>query len=201
MTFDPTIPAANDLLSQSQSDIQTNFTVSNNCFAIDHVAFNVGVDPGKHKQIYFNANNVPGAPAGNQSIIYTNGTPPVPYHRNSAFLSEMPRVWARLILNGNAVPAWPGNLVPAAGTSYNVARTERFAGDPAGAYTIVFATALPNTNYLVLVTGMSGGNAPIIGLSDVGGYRNTGFVQIKSYNPRTLSLQDNPDINILILGN
>ena len=55
MTFDPAIPGANDLLSDSQSDIQTNFSESNNVMGINHVNFDnslpalaIAADRGKH---------------------------------------------------------------------------------------------------------------------------------------------------------
>lgn len=55
MSFDPNIPGPNDLLSDSQSDIQTNFSESNNIMGVNHVNFNnslpalsVALDRGKH---------------------------------------------------------------------------------------------------------------------------------------------------------
>jgi hypothetical protein len=55
MSFDPAIPGPNDLLSDSQADIQANFSVTNNVMGINHVNFNntipplsVAADQGKH---------------------------------------------------------------------------------------------------------------------------------------------------------
>lgn len=52
MTFNPNIPGANDLISQSQSEIQTNFAQSNTIFDIDHVTFDdaTSADRGKHRK-------------------------------------------------------------------------------------------------------------------------------------------------------
>lgn len=58
MTFNPLIPAATDLLSQSQSDLQTNFNQLNVVMGVDHVNFDnslpagsVAGDRGKHVTI------------------------------------------------------------------------------------------------------------------------------------------------------
>ncbi len=50
MTFNANIPQATDLISQSQSQIQTNFSQSNTAFGVDHTAFDVVSNQGKHKK-------------------------------------------------------------------------------------------------------------------------------------------------------
>jgi hypothetical protein len=50
MTYNPSIPGQNDLISASQSQIQTNFSQANTAFGIDHTAFDVALNQGKHKQ-------------------------------------------------------------------------------------------------------------------------------------------------------
>ena len=49
MTFNPNIPGASDLLSQSQSEIQTNFSSSNTSFGVDHYAFDSVSNNGLHQ--------------------------------------------------------------------------------------------------------------------------------------------------------
>lgn len=51
--YDPTIPAANDILSQSQSDIQNNFSELNTIFDVDHLTWNSNPsgNRGFHRQI------------------------------------------------------------------------------------------------------------------------------------------------------
>lgn len=51
MTYNPNIPAAGDFLSDSQSQIQTNFSTANAAFSRNHVAFPIATDNGKHKFI------------------------------------------------------------------------------------------------------------------------------------------------------
>lgn len=55
MTYDPTIPAASDILSQSQVDIQTNFSELNSLFNRDHFKWNDATSSfrGYHRQITF----------------------------------------------------------------------------------------------------------------------------------------------------
>ena len=48
MSYFPTIPAATDLPSDSQSQIQTNFGTINTAFALNHVALGSGGSQGKH---------------------------------------------------------------------------------------------------------------------------------------------------------
>lgn len=50
MTFNPNIPQPNDLISQSQAQIQTNFSQSDTAFGIDHTAFSTVSNQGKHKK-------------------------------------------------------------------------------------------------------------------------------------------------------
>lgn len=50
MTFNANIPQATDLISASQSQIQTNFSQSNTVFGVDHTAFDVVTNQGKHKK-------------------------------------------------------------------------------------------------------------------------------------------------------
>lgn len=51
MTYNPNIPQATDFISQSQAQIQTNFSQADTAFGIDHTAFSVATDQGKHKKV------------------------------------------------------------------------------------------------------------------------------------------------------
>lgn len=72
MTFDPAIPQATDLLSNSQQDLLDNFSQLNTQFGIDHTAFNTGSGNGDgfHKKVTFPSAPVIAAPAGTKSIVY-----------------------------------------------------------------------------------------------------------------------------------
>ena len=52
MAYDPTIPKATDLLSQSQSDILANFDAINMWVDVDHAGFGSPVE-GKHNKVSF----------------------------------------------------------------------------------------------------------------------------------------------------
>lgn len=71
--YDPSIPGANDILSQSQSDIQNNFSELNTIFDVDHQTWNS--DPsgnrGFHKQITMPAGlGAAPTPISTQGILY-----------------------------------------------------------------------------------------------------------------------------------
>lgn len=51
MTYDPTVPAANQRISVTQEPIQTNFDLANTYFGEDHQSFTAGVDNGKHNKV------------------------------------------------------------------------------------------------------------------------------------------------------
>lgn len=55
MTYDPTIPAANDLISNSQGDIQTNFTQLNTLYDRDHFTWNdaTAANRGYHRKVTY----------------------------------------------------------------------------------------------------------------------------------------------------
>lgn len=74
MPYNANIPLATDLISNSQSDIKTNFTQLNLQFAEDHTAFNTGSGDGDgfHKKITFNVpQGADPSPAGTASQLYT----------------------------------------------------------------------------------------------------------------------------------
>jgi hypothetical protein len=53
--YDPLIPAANELISDSQADIQNNFSELNTLYAVDHQQWNASTSAfrGKHKKMTF----------------------------------------------------------------------------------------------------------------------------------------------------
>lgn len=53
MVYNPQIPKAKDIMSNSQSDMLTNFTQLNTVYGSDHVAFNASANRGKHNKVTF----------------------------------------------------------------------------------------------------------------------------------------------------
>jgi hypothetical protein len=82
MTYDPLIPAANEIISVSQPKILENFTQLNTIFGIDHVEYNnlIAANRGKHTKVTYVQQS--GDPATGPTVteiqIYTKdvaGTP------------------------------------------------------------------------------------------------------------------------------
>lgn len=75
ITYNPSIPQATDLISQSQGQILANFGQLNSQFGVDHTAFNTGSGNGDgfHKKVMF---NVPWAGSttmsGTQVLFYSS---------------------------------------------------------------------------------------------------------------------------------
>lgn len=71
MTFNASIPQPNDLISQSQAQIQTNFSQSNTAFGIDHTAFDVVSNQGKHKKSTYVEQAANPATSANEVAVYS----------------------------------------------------------------------------------------------------------------------------------
>lgn len=87
MSYTPGLPTANQSFKETQGPINTNFTVANTAFGVDHVNFQTVTNQGNHHQITFDANNVPGAVTVDpKSIIFTKNNAaghPYPFFLNS----------------------------------------------------------------------------------------------------------------------
>jgi hypothetical protein len=72
MTYNPNIPQATDLISNSQPQILANFNQLNVQFGVDHQAFNTGSGngDGTHKQITFDNAPTEPTPSGTISNIF-----------------------------------------------------------------------------------------------------------------------------------
>lgn len=76
MTYNPAIPGASDIISQSQAQIQTNFSQADTIFTINHGAFDAATvaDRGKHRKVDFFKIAAPGAIA-NEAVLYAKAGP------------------------------------------------------------------------------------------------------------------------------
>lgn len=174
MTFSPTIPAANDLLSTSQGDIQTNFSQSNSIFGVNHVNFDnslpvVGTlgylttlaDEGKHTIIQTKMiNDATAAPTAgtNEGVFYvketSSGGRQEPFYRypNAAAAGN------HLIMQLSYIKAWVrfNGSTLAITDSFNVTSVTRPGGVPSGSWNINFTEDLANTDYLVFPIASNG---------------------------------------------
>ncbi len=206
MTFDPTIPQPNDLLSQSQADLQTNFTQSNVIFGLDHVNFDnslpligtlgyltVPADEGKHTIIHNKmilAATAAPATAANEGAIYAKevaGGGRVEYfyrYPNSGPIMQLSAIKAWCVFNGTL--ATPIAIID----GYNVTNVTKTG---TGLYTLNFTTNLSNTTYGVLIVG-AGTLARTTATA-----LNT--VSINTRNASSGLSTDDSRISVLIIGN
>lgn len=149
MTFNPAIPAATDLISQSQAQIQTNFSQADTAFAVDHTAFSVLANQGQHKQVSLIAPISNPNQAGNIASVYTKTSGAgveLFYQHGTANLGVSQ-------LTGGGITAAAYCSFNSAGAltagSFNVSGTVRNAQ---GVYTVSFSRSFANTNYIAIVS-------------------------------------------------
>jgi len=72
MAYNPDIPTADSLISQSQSQILANFTALNAVFQINHTAFNAATNRGKHTYVTMLEQATPAVVAGEGALWAEN---------------------------------------------------------------------------------------------------------------------------------
>lgn len=84
MSYNPAIPLATDLISDSQADIYNNFQAISTWVQVDHVNFG-NPTQGEHLQVTFASKNTPSAPTDPISVLYTGNSAGVawPFFRNA----------------------------------------------------------------------------------------------------------------------
>jgi len=149
MTYNPAIPGATDLISSSQSQIQTNFSQADTAFAIDHTAFSTVANQGQHKKVTLIAPIVDQDQVGNLSTVYskTSGSGVELFYQHGTAGNGVSQ------LTGGGVTAAAYCTFNNAGTltagSFNVASTLRNAQ---GVFTVSFTRNFLNTNYIAIVS-------------------------------------------------
>lgn len=96
MTYNAGIPQPTDIISSSQSQLQTNFSQANTAFGIDHTAFDVLSNQGKHKQSTYVEITDPTTLA-NEIAVYSKD------------LAGVTNLYLRQESNGNIVRMTAGN--------------------------------------------------------------------------------------------
>lgn len=145
MTYNPNIPQAADIISNSQPELLSNFQQLDAQFSTDHVAFSATTNNGFHKKVTYDDFTSPApTPTGSQGVAYTedNGAgAPRELFKNSqnTFLNSAVLAMGEFNQTGTVI-SWGYNLasVSAAGSLY----------------TLTFSSALANTNFLVLVNAL-----------------------------------------------
>lgn len=169
MTFNPNIPQATDLLSDSQGQLQSNNQALNTTFSRNHIALNVATDNGKHKFVEMPVSSgiptpVPGLSgtsgtvytrtvAGESQLFYTAGSTGRQYQLtftdNSTFskFSTNTTYQASGGSNAQVTGGWtflPGGMILNYGSATDL--------NPGGSKTIKFAKAFPNACFSVTCT-------------------------------------------------
>lgn len=94
MAYLPNIPAANDVISQSQADIQGNFQAINTFVNVNHVDF-ASADAGKHKFIQFPGQGSNPATAAGEVAVYCR----------TSTVTAVPELFYRRASNGTVIEA------------------------------------------------------------------------------------------------
>ena len=166
MTYDPTVPQANQFISTSQPIIQANFNKLNVDFNVDHNPYTtpIGAGNGEHKRITFtNVGTPPYTIAGTKSYAYsefidtTPGTLTYVNYQSAGTdaisgLAPVCPISPRCLFYGQFLVGPTFNLL----RSFNVSSVV-----VAGFIVVTFQEPLPDTNYIVLV---SKENVPIGGI-------------------------------------
>jgi len=143
MTYNPAIPGPNDTLSQSQAQIQTNFSQADTIFDLNHVTYdNISVaSRGKHRRVDLIQVAAPGSIA-NEAVVYqkaVTGIPNIFMQRNgNATEIQMTRP-ENPVLNNTGSTFLPGGILMNWGS---------VVGSPTGA-AAVFATPFTAAIYVV----------------------------------------------------
>jgi hypothetical protein len=167
MTFDPTIPQPRDILSDSQSDLLTNFGQLNTQFAVNHVAFNDGSsDKGKHKFITFVEQADDPESQADEHLLYTkddsgdteiygrpesNGTAFQMTKDGALYLGMLPFA----AVNFDSLGAIQGTALNVSSVSVPTPGSARFI--------VNFTNNAPDTNYFWSCSGFDNSSNPVIG--------------------------------------
>lgn len=164
MTYDPNIPQANDLISDSQSEILSNFSTADNAMNQNHIPFSDnssdanGPNRGKHKFLQMPVQAGPGpVTSATEGGVQTQ----LVGARNELFYrygANGPQTQLTFI---KAWVVFQTALLPVLQDSYNIASVTNSA---AGVYDIVFGQALTNGSYAVIANiTTSPGNFGFVG--------------------------------------
>ncbi len=153
MTFDPSVPNANQSPGLFPPQNSTNFTRLKAIISGDHIfndTQNVDTD-GKHLQVTLLNRATPGSlPAGMNGILFSNTASSVTqlfFYNGTSTVQITPGIVAAANFNGVGV------VTPR--KYFNVTSVVR---DSEGFYTVNFSPTLPDENYIVQITGMRNSN-------------------------------------------
>ena len=154
MTFNAAIPQPNDILSQSQAQIQTNFSQADLIFDINHVTFdNASVaSRGKHRKVDYIRVGAPGSIAA-EAVVYQKlaaGSSNL-FMQRDGVATEVQLTGPNPINASNGETFLPGGILMKWGTATaNGSASFTFIGDFA-------LTDFPNNCFQVIATARNSG--------------------------------------------
>ena len=162
MTYDPNIPNANDLISNSQGQLLTNFGQLNTVFGVDHVTYSPSVaTSGMHQFLTISTISVDPVLTFQQGRVYTKSFGTAANRNTELYFAEKRETNPTLVtLLPTIKAAVQFVLTGAAGAQtlqttntllHNVTSVTR-AGN---AYTINFTNALDYSTYFVNITNFT----------------------------------------------
>ena len=148
MVYDPNIPQANDLISESQPEILENFSQANVLFGTDHVEFNNATvaNRGKHnKSTYLEQSGNP-VTALNEAAVYTKDVLGITElfirRENNGTVIQLTEESGDPVVNNNGQTFLPGGMILKWGRSQTVTNGVEFP----------FPIAFPNSCFTVIIT-------------------------------------------------
>lgn len=158
MTYNPNIPAANDVLSDSQGQIQGNFQRADSSFGTDHYEFsNLTTNNGKHKKVtWLDQSAAIPAAEPNAVLAYANTQSAItmPYYKRDNLATVFPlapiKAYATFALTGAPKP-----YLAVIDDGFNVA-TITISAPGSGTATIALSNPMRTITYGVLVFSSGG---------------------------------------------
>jgi hypothetical protein len=196
MTYNPAIPQANDIIAQSQSQIQTNFSQADLIFDVNHVTFDdaTAADRGKHRQIDFTRLVADPGSDATQLALYEklSGT-------SSELFFQRDNVATVTQLTGGGITAaaWCQFNGNTAGTNpptqgFNVTSVQRVS---AGSYVLNYTRNFTTTTYAIVVFPSFNSTGVTVQI----GVRNAADTSFLIRNGAAVAT-DSGDINVVVFG-
>lgn len=151
LSYNPSIPSANDYPGDDQGPMQTNFASINTWTAVDHFQFS-NTNAGQHQIITMPANITPSTPVGTTaSVIYTKLSDTTPTTVNAMLQNST----ATYLLSG--IKAMGSFLGGSPSTFINQYNCSTISVNGSGYYVInLVSNTTTNNNVIIFVTSSSG---------------------------------------------
>lgn len=161
MTYNPNIPQASDIISQSQAQLLTNFQQADLIFDVDHVTFDNATvaDRGKHRKADFIRLGADPGSAATQLVVYEklSGT-------SSELFFQRDNVATVTQLTGGGITAaawvhFENGNPPINVRSFNVTSV---VFNSTGNYTVNFTRNFTDTFYVAIINGYQTGTGDTV---------------------------------------